>query len=830
MADKFKFFTVSPIELNQPGIAIATIRAGGVGILDREFCRDDSLNLAEGNLQKLLSWAGRKGVVGVRLKFDQIESSKGLLERLSQFQPWIILCRWQPEGLAEAVASLLPSSSRQLLLEVTDLAQVQHLQSQSLQIDGLVARGQESGGWGSDEPAFILLQKLLGASSYPVYLQGAVGLHTAAACRAAGAAGVILDDQLWLMPESPLPEAWRSYLSHLSGQEAIAIGERLGAPVRVLSRPGFEAVNQLQKLAEKREIEGSQARQSWQAEAEQWLGWGAPGEKAWPIGQGVGLAARAREHYHTTGRYIQAMREASATDNAIAKRILPLQPGSPLAVSHQTTYPIVQGPMTRVSDTAEFADAVSRSGALPLLALALMRRSQVETLLYQAKEILKGRSWGVGILGFVPQAIREEQLKVIEQVKPPFALIAGGRPDQAAQLEELGIATYIHVPTPQLLQLFLEQGARRFVFEGRECGGHVGPLSSFVLWESAIETLLREVPPGVESEVHVLFAGGIHDAQSSLMIGVMAAPLAERGMKVGVLMGSAYLFTQEAVACGAIVAGFQQQALACSQTINLETGPGHASRCAVTPFAREFYEIRRRMLAEGKGAEEIKNALEDLTLGRLRIASKGIMRSTEGLTSVPPEKQLTDGMYMIGQVATLRKRVGTLAELHRDVSEASTERLAHLSIPSIAQPADKQEKPADIAIIGIATLLPKAQTPDTFWENILRQVDAISEIPAQRWDWRLYYDSNRQARDKVYAKWGGFLDDVPFDPLSFGIPPKSLKSIEPMQLLALETVRQALVDAGKAYERGEFDRENTSVILGASGGMADLGGTVCDSC
>jgi NAD(P)H-dependent flavin oxidoreductase YrpB (nitropropane dioxygenase family) len=142
-----------------------------------------------------------------------------------------------------------------------------------------------------------------------------------------------------------------------------------------------------------------------------------------------------------------------------------------------------------------------------------------------------------------------------------------------------------------------------------------------MLWESTIQTLIDRVPAGSEQDVHILFAGGIHDARSATMISAMAAPLVERGMPIGVLMGTAYLFTKEAVACGAIVEGFQEQALECTRTINLETGAGQASRCVRTQFAEEFYATRRRMLAAGSSAEEIKNALEELNLGRLRIAS-----------------------------------------------------------------------------------------------------------------------------------------------------------------------------------------------------------------
>ncbi|PMB30543.1 type I polyketide synthase [Fischerella thermalis] len=828
---QFICFSVSPINLAHPGIAVATTRAGGIGILDREFCHDPKQ--ASNNLDKLLALTNPGQSVGIRLSATQVASSHALLKRLSHQPHWLILCGWNAKTLVETVASLPTGRSRKLLLEITDIEQAQALdnQIQNINIDGLIARGHESGGWVGEDSAFILLQKLLSVQSRPVYVQGGIGIHTAAACRAAGAAGVVLDDQLWLMPESPLPQEWQRHLSNLNGQEAMVLGERLNAGCRVLSRPGFQAITNLQQLADQIEVENDGSAdgvQNWQQQAQPLIGWGEPGKLAWPMGQAVGLAATFRDRYPTIGKLIQALLKQSQEQIKTAQQLRPLDANAPLAVSHGTQYPIVQGPMTRVSDTAEFANAVSQAGGLPMLALALMRGSQVRSLLQKTQQLMGNRAWGIGMLGFVSHALREEQIQAVKEFKPPFALIAGGRPDQAAQFEAEGIATYIHVPAPRLLKMFLEQGARRFVFEGRECGGHVGPLSSFVLWESMIATLLADVPPGKESEIHVLFAGGIHDALSAAMIAAMAAPLVERGMRIGVLMGTAYLFTQEAVACGAIVQKFQEQALACSRTINLETGPGHASRCVFTPFAQEFYATRRQMMAAGSPPEEIKDTLEDLTLGRLRIASKGLQRTPDGqVQTVDEAQQLTNGMYMIGQVATLRDQVCTVRELHQNVSEIGTK----LLISAFVEQDGEQKvttRPSDIAIIGIGTLLPQAQYPETFWNNILRKVDAITEIPAQRWDWRLYYNPDRNARDKVYSKWGGFLEDVPFDPLRFGIPPKSLKSIEPVQLLALETVRRALEDAG--YGSGNFDREHTSVILGAGGGIADLGQQYATRC
>ena len=129
--------------------------------------------------------------------------------------------------------------------------------------------------------------------------------------------------------------------------------------------------------------------------------------------------------------------------------------------------------------------------------------------------------------------------------------------------------------------------------------------------------------------------------------------------------------------------------------------------------------------------------------------------------------------------------------------------------------------PFDVAIVGMGCLLPKAPNVRAFWANILNKVDAITEVPKERFNIDLYYDPDRKARDKVYSRYGGFLDAVPFDPMRYGIPPTALPSIDPLQLLALVTVDQALRDAG--YHDRDFPRQKTSVILGLSGGLGDVG-------
>lgn len=119
----------------------------------------------------------------------------------------------------------------------------------------------------------------------------------------------------------------------------------------------------------------------------------------------------------------------------------------------------------------------------------------------------------------------------------------------------------------------------------------------------------------------------------------------------------------------------------------------------------------------------------------------------------------------------------------------------------------------DIAIIGMACLLPGAPDLDTYWLNIVSRVDAISDPPAEAWDADLFYDPDSTMNDRVYCKRGGYISPLTyFDPLANGVMPRAVEGGEPDQWLALQIARAALRDAGYGDEIPE--RERTAVILG----------------
>jgi acyl transferase domain-containing protein/NAD(P)H-dependent flavin oxidoreductase YrpB (nitropropane dioxygenase family)/acyl carrier protein len=811
---------LTPSGAADPAVAIAACRAGSRGVLDLEFAGDPTR--AADAMDRLVRFA--PGRFAVKLRPD----TGLLLDMVLAARPAAVLLAGG--DLPETADSIRQFRERgvEVLAEAVSLAEARAAAGYGA--DWLVLKGHEAGGRVGADTSFILVQKWRQHADreglkLPFWVQGGVGPHTAAACLAGGARGVVLDSQLLLARESPLADAARKRVAGLDGSETAVVGAKLGEAYRVYARPDSPAVQELLRdedvlLSAVAPVE--QKRALWRKAVRQRISYD-PAAGVWPVGQDVVLAAGLAGKGVTVAGVVQAVADRAAKNLDATRRTKHLAEGGPLATSHGTKYPILQGPMTRVSDTAAFADAVAGGGGLPFLALALLRKAETEQLLKETRAKLGPKPWGVGILGFVPNEIRSEQLDAIRAHKPPFAIIAGGRPDQAKELEGQGIPTYLHVPSPGLLRMFLKDGARRFIFEGQECGGHVGPRASFALWEAMTEVLAEHAATQPADDLHVVFAGGIHDGLSAGMVAALSAGLAEKGVKVGVLFGTAYLFTEEAVKAGAITSRFQQEALACGDTVLLETGPGHAIRCIPTPYADTFEAEKRKLRAEGKSPLEVGIALERMNLGRLRVASKGVDRSAasngngSGLSAVPDDDQYRRGMYMIGQVAALRDRVTTIAELHADVC-------GHTPFPSptvlVSPPEPEAPPPCDIAIIGLSCFYPGAGGLWPYWENILAKTNAVIEIPPTHWDWRPYYDPDPRARDKMVSKWGGFMSDVIFDPLKYGITPKSIPNIEPLQLLLLEAVNQALGDAG--YLDRPFNRERTCAILGVGGGGMPL--------
>jgi len=656
----------------------------------------------------------------------------------------------------------------------------------------IIIKGNEAAGKVAKESSFILFQKVIGLckkNNVKLYIQGGAGVHTSAAFFALGAQGVILDSQVATFPECSAPADLKNVCKKLNGNETVVIDN-----FRVLHRTNSP------KLPDNPKTE----------DLLPFLGGYDLSQNYIPMGQDITLSVDYQEQYKSIKKLVSAIYEAAYGHLHQAKSLNIIGEDSPFAKEMGIKYPITQGPMARVSDVSQFINDVAKEGAMPFLALSLMRENSCKNLLEETSQLLKDKPWGVGILGFVPAEIRDEQTKFILEAKPKVVLIAGGRPSLAAPFEKEGMKVLLHVPSVSLLDMFLKEGAKNFIFEGRESGGHVGPIMSLILWEKQINRLLKE---DNKSSLSVLFAGGIHDALSSAFVSIMSATLASKGVKVGVQMGTSYLFTKEAVKSGAIQKEYQKQIIEKNETILLEAAAGQETRAIETPFVKFFVKEKQRMLSEGMDSREAWLRLEELNLGRSRIAAKGMERKDGKLIKLSEAEQIKKGLYMTGAITDLLQKATSIKTLHKNVAVDNNELISQLD--DINMP-DYQDKAMDIAIVGMECIFPDAKNKDEYWKNLFIGKNTITEVPDTRWNKDTFYKPDIRDTDYTTSKWGGFIPTIDFDPVEFGITPQSLSSVEPVQLLSLYVAKRALEDAGYS-NLSEVDLDNTSVFFGAEG-------------
>ncbi|HWE62333.1 MAG TPA: beta-ketoacyl synthase N-terminal-like domain-containing protein, partial [Chloroflexota bacterium] len=141
---------------------------------------------------------------------------------------------------------------------------------------------------------------------------------------------------------------------------------------------------------------------------------------------------------------------------------------------------------------------------------------------------------------------------------------------------------------------------------------------------------------------------------------------------------------------------------------------------------------------------------------------------------------------------------------------------ALLAVETLQARIDAMKRAATepIAIVGLGCRLPGgAGSPETFWQLLHEGVDAISAVPADRWDVDAYYDPEPGKPGKMCTRYGGFLDGVDsFDAAFFDISPREAAAMDPQQRLLLEVAWEALEDAGQTRE--QLAGSQTGVFVG----------------
>jgi acyl transferase domain-containing protein/NAD(P)H-dependent flavin oxidoreductase YrpB (nitropropane dioxygenase family)/NAD(P)-dependent dehydrogenase (short-subunit alcohol dehydrogenase family) len=814
---KFPLMVYNPPAVAAADYLDAVHRAGAQPVLDTEFLDTASV------LATVAELSGRQVVFGLRLMVDR----RDLLARLAQSSPGgldtLVLAYRRPEDLENP--DLIETPWRRWI-EVRDMEMETLLTP--LDPHGLIVRGHEAPGRVAPVSSFILMQAYLSAGAWPVIVHGGVGWYTAAGLLAAGAGGLVLDDQLYLCSESPLASRFKELMSRLEEKDTAIIDTAGEGPCRVFGQLGTRVVKAL-KTMEAEAAEDPEAARRLQAALIDGITplddpVADPAQSLFPLGQDAVLA----RHFADRGPDLQRIIEAFLIDTGARLVDIddndPLVADSPLAGFHGTRYPIVQGPMANVSDKGAFARAVLEAGGLPFLAMGSLPAHLSEAML--ASETGGLPRFGAGLIGI--EALNQGLPAHLEQVRRhrvPFALIAGGVPAQVRALEADGIPTYLHTPSLAMLENAIAGGCRRFIFEGTEAGGHVGHLSSLVLWELATARLAAQADERL-AEQTLIFAGGIGTAFGSHFISGLTSHLARRGAKIGIQIGSAYLFTEEIVATGAITALYQK--VVCRERCTLVMGRtvGLAARTVPTPFSRRIVAEEFRRLRERMPLKERKEAFERDNIGALLIGAKAFCPDFERpgkaageacLTYFEEEDQYQRGNFMVGEALAFATAPFSIADLHARLMGGKQALVDRLNALELATAADGQLND-EIAVVGMGCILPEAADPSSLWQLILDRRDAIGPMPAERLDPELYHDPDHSAPDKSYSAIAGLVSDFVFDHRRFGYTREKAARLSRSQQMVLQAAYQAAADAGMLDADDHLPRAlrpRTSVIVGS---------------
>ncbi len=136
---------------------------------------------------------------------------------------------------------------------------------------------------------------------------------------------------------------------------------------------------------------------------------------------------------------------------------------------------------------------------------------------------------------------------------------------------------------------------------------------------------------------------------------------------------------------------------------------------------------------------------------------------------------------------------------------------------SMAPAGAELARGAPVAVLGVGCRLPGgADSAEAFWDLLVSGRNAVSGVPADRWDAEAWYDPDPDAPGRTYARHGGFIEGVrDFDAALFGISPREAESMDPQHRILLEVAWHALEHAAIAPDSLRSSR--TGVFIGMGG-------------
>ncbi len=787
--------------------------SGALPVFDTEFLTHDDI------IKKTILLSREDRSFGIRL-FDHDSKLIEKIRQLNLINLDSLICPLLKNGSPkDEIADFSNFGDTKIILEIKDININEKISE--ISPHALILKGNEAGGRVSKYSSFILMQWYLKNSDLPLFIHGGVGKYTAAGMFAAGVSGLVMDSQFLLTDEAPVSQNFKKLLSMVEESDSTQIEYNDTDIYRVFAKLGTKIVKDLkQKTVEfGNDVLGSQKIYkfitdnitAFDKDDAQFI------QSLFYVGQDGIFAKDFIKDSTNLNEVIAVFFENIGENLNFIDEHDPVTPGSQFAQDQGTKFPLIQGPMANISDNSEFANKVLEHGALPFFAVGSLPENLADNMLKDGSQ--KVDNFGAGLVGieaFNPAI--NSHLEMVKKYRVPYALFAGGIPSQAVELEKAGTKTYLHTPSVSMMENSLKNGCNRFIFEGGEAGGHVGALSSMVLWENAISFLMNNKYD--LSELYLVFAGGISTCFASYFISGLTSFLAAKGTKIGIQVGTAYLFADEIVESKCIKSQYREIIIKENATMVIGKSLGLASRTAPTGFARMMVENEADMLKNKESLTKRKRSFEKRNIGSLLIGAKGFLPDfknpgAENYTWFENEEHKEKGNFLVGDSLAFFDKAVTIKQIHDKYFEAKSALYKNINLLEIFSNS-KNKINDEIAVIGVGCTLPHANDPDSLWDNILNKKYSISKMPESRFDYDLYYDPDKKAEDKTYTTLAGHVDTFEFDKERFGYEEGKEKRLSRSQQMVLQTAYKAVENAGLLGEDDHLisnDTSRTAVIV-----------------
>ncbi|MCK4797747.1 MAG: hypothetical protein KAT05_10210, partial [Spirochaetes bacterium] len=406
-----------------------------------------------------------------------------------------------------------------IFYEVTDINILDNIIN--LGIDGFVACGNEGSGLVSKLSSFILVNYLLSNFNLPVIGYGGVGYITITGFIASGCIGVILDSILYQSIDYPGNSFIRKILKNFDATQIIEISKNFNRRLKFFTKNKItldkinNSVDVISLIKSDSDIINNIYDFNDDYNENKILFFGNDIILSNEF-ENVSISEIIKKIYLRVKKFI----DNPGKNNHFLEN-------SPLANKLGVKYPVIQGSMANISDTSQFIKIISNNNIFPVVALGSLPPEKVGNILKEVEANIGNNPYGVGIVGLkINQKTYEKQLEIINQYKSQYIIIGAGSVNLAKELQDKKFTVFLHTPYLAHFIQALKNDVSGLILEGNESGGHIGSLSSLILWEQILFYLLN-TNESCKINKTLIFAGGIFNEISTAFISGMIFDLNE---------------------------------------------------------------------------------------------------------------------------------------------------------------------------------------------------------------------------------------------------------------------------------------------------------------